>query len=113
VITLGLAFISDQRVDPGLARALHDLAQVFSYIDWFPTALLFATLALAVWRTRFVASWLGWPAAAIALLALIAAPPSLGLDVPVSLLSFLWIAVVSVMPGLASSRSTTTSVTRR
>lgn len=26
----GLAFISDQRVDPGLARALHDLAQVSS-----------------------------------------------------------------------------------
>jgi hypothetical protein len=69
-------------------------------------------------RARSVAhpirrSWLGWPAAATALLALIAAPPSLGLDVPVSLLSFLWIAVVSVMPGLASSRSTTTSVTRR
>jgi len=105
----GLAFISDQRVDPGLARALHDLAQVFSYIDWFPTALLFAALALALRRSRLLAPWLGWTAAAIAALALIAAPPALGLDLPVSLLSFLWIAVLSVILGLASSRSTTSA----
>ena len=103
----GLAYLSDQHVDPGLARALHDVAQVFSYVDWFPTALLFATLALAVRRTRLVASWLAWTAAAIAVLALIAAPPSLGLDVPVSLISFLWIVVVSITLGLAGSRSPT------
>jgi len=101
----GLAFISDQRVDPGLARALNDVAQVFSYIDWFPVALLFAALALAVLRTRIIAAWLGWAAAAIAVLALIAAPPTLGLDVPASLISFLWIVVVSTMLGITSSRS--------
>jgi len=103
----GLAFISDQRVDPGLARALYDLAQVCSYVDWFPTALLFATLALAVRRTRLVASWLGWAAAAIGLLALVAAPPALGLDLPVSLISFLWIVTLSVILGIAGSRSAT------
>jgi hypothetical protein len=48
-------------------------------------------------------------AAAIAALALIAAPPALGLDLPVSLISFVWIAVLSVILGLASSRSATTS----
>jgi hypothetical protein len=101
----GLAFISDQRVDPGLARALYDLAQVFSYVDWFPTALLFAALALALRRTRLVAKWLVWTAAAIAVLGLVAAPPALGLDLPVSLISFLWIVVLSVILGIASSRS--------
>jgi hypothetical protein len=101
----GLAFISNQPIDPGLARALYDLAQVFSYVDWFPTALLFAALALAVRRTRLVASWLGWTAAAISVLALVAAPPALGLDLPVSLISFLWIVVLSVILGAAGSKS--------
>ncbi len=101
----GLAFISDQRVDPGLARALHDLAQVFSYVDWFPTALLFAALALALRRTRLVASWLGWTAAGIAVLALVAAPPALGLDLPVSLVSFLWIVALTATLGIAGSSS--------
>jgi hypothetical protein len=100
-----LAFISDKTVDPGLARALYDSAQVFSFVDWFPIALLFAALAVAVRRTRFVASPLGWTAAALAVVSLIAAPPTFGLDVPASLLAFVWIAVVSVLLGARSQRA--------
>lgn len=50
---------------------------------------------------------LGWAAAAIGLLALVAAPPALGLDLPVSLISFLWIVTLSVILGIAGSRSAT------
>jgi hypothetical protein len=50
---------------------------------------------------------LGWAAAAIGLLALVAAPPALGLDLPVSLISFLWIVALSVILGIAGSRSAT------
>jgi hypothetical protein len=100
-----LAFISDKTVDPGLARALYDTAQVFSFVDWFPIALLFAALAVAVRRTRFIAAQFGWTAAALAAVSLIAAPPSLGLDMPVSLLVFVWIAAVSVVLGARSRRA--------
>jgi hypothetical protein len=100
-LNTGLAFISDQRVDPGLARALYDVALVFSYVDWFPVALLFAALALALRRSRLVASWLAWTAAAIGVLGLVAAPPALGLDLPVSVISFLWIVAFTVTLGVS------------
>jgi hypothetical protein len=99
-----LAFISDKTVDPGLARALYDSAQVFSFVDWFPIALLFAALAVAVRRTGFIASPFGWTAAALAVVSLIAAPPTFGLDMAVSLLVFAWIAAVSVLLGARSRR---------
>ena len=47
-----LALISDQPVDPQIARALANAAQVFSDMDYFPQALFFLALGLAILRTR-------------------------------------------------------------
>jgi hypothetical protein len=101
-----LAFMSDQAVDPGVARAIYDTAQVFSYVDWFPLALFLAAFAGAVRRTRLVAAWLGWSAAVLAVLSLGAAPPTFGLDLGVSVVVFVWIILVTVLLRTSPPRRT-------
>ena len=47
-------------------------------------------------RTRLGGPWLGWTAIAIAPMSLIAAAPKLGVDVPMALLTFAWVAIANV-----------------
>ena len=91
-----LALISNQPVDPQIARALANAYQVFSYVDYFPLAAFFLVVGIAVLRTRIVGAWVGWTAIAFVPLALIAAAPSLGLDWPVGLPAFAWVCAANI-----------------
>jgi hypothetical protein len=93
-MTLGL--ISDRAVDPEIAYALANGSQVFSYVDWFPFAIFFLTVAIAVKRTRIVGAWVAWTAFALVPMSLIAAAPTLGLDTPVALLAYAWVLAANI-----------------
>ena len=95
-LAMTLAVISDQPVDPSLARALVNAAQTFSYVDYFPLALFFLMIGVALLRTRLVGAWVGWFAIVLAPLCLITAVPTLKLDMSVGLLTFAGIVVANI-----------------
>jgi hypothetical protein len=95
-LAMTLATISNQPVDPLLARALANAYQEFSYVDYFPLALFFLMLGIGVLQTRIVGRWVGWFAIALAPLCLIIAAPSLGLDLSLGLVTLVAIVVINV-----------------
>lgn len=96
-LTMTLALIADRPVDPSLARALANGAQVFSYVEYFPQALLLLVFGYAILHTRLTATSLGWAALALVPISLIGAAPSLGLDTPVALLTMAWFLAASIL----------------
>jgi len=95
-LTMTLALIADQPVDPSLARALANGAQTFSYVEYFPQALLLLVFGYAILHTRLTTAWLGWAALTLVPISLIGAAPGLGLDTPVALLTFAWFLAASI-----------------
>jgi hypothetical protein len=91
-----LAVMSNRPVDPPLARALANAYQVLSCVDYFPLAMFFGAVGLAVLRRRIAAAWIGWLALVLVPLSLVAAAPALGLDMPVALVVFLWIVAANI-----------------
>lgn len=96
-LTMTLALIADQSIDPSLARALANGAQGFSYVEYFPQALLFLFFGCAILQSRLTSEWLGWAALVLVPISLVGAAPSLGLDTPVALLTFAWFLAASVL----------------
>ncbi len=96
-LSMTLALIADQPVDPSLARALANGSQDFSYVEYFPQALFLLAFGLAILQTRLTGAWLGWAALALVPISLIGAAPSLGLDAPVALLTSAWFLVASIL----------------
>ncbi|HNM78074.1 MAG TPA: hypothetical protein PKI89_06915 [Tepidiformaceae bacterium] len=96
-LTMTLALIANKPVDPSLARALVNGAQDFSYVEYFPQALLLFFFGAAILETRLTATWLGWLAFALVPLSLIGAVPGLGLDAPVALLTSAWFLAASIL----------------
>ena len=95
-LAMTLATISNQPVDPLLARALANAYQEFSYVDYFPLALFFLMLGIGVLQTRIVGAWVGWFAIVLAPLCLITAAPSLGLDMSLGLFMLVAVVVINV-----------------
>lgn len=95
-LAMALATISNQPVDPLLARALANAYQEFSYVDYFPLALFFLMLGTGVLQTRIVGAWVGWFAIVLAPLCLITAAPSLGLDMSLGLFMLVAVVVMNV-----------------
>ena len=95
-LAMTLAVISTGPVDPSLARALANAYQAFSYVDFFPLALFFLMLGVAMLRTRIVGAWVGWTAIVLVPVCLIVAFPTLGLDTSLGLLTFAGIVVPNV-----------------
>lgn len=93
---MSLAYISDQAVDPQLARALAASAQVFSYVDYFPTLLLFVTLGWAILASKVIHQWFGASAFLLALVSLVIAYPPLNADLVGAGLDALWIIAASI-----------------
>lgn len=103
-INIGLAYVSTSAIDAGVAHTLANLAQVFSYVDYFPTAAFFAAIGVAILRTSVISRWFGWSAIVFAIVCLIVAAPSLKLDVPSAILTMLWIAAASIAFFRAAAR---------
>ena len=95
-LAMTLATISNEPVDPLLARALANAYQEFSYVDYFPLALFFLMLGIGVLQTRIVGAWVGWFAIVLAPLCLITAAPSLGLDMSLGLFMLVAVVVINV-----------------
>jgi hypothetical protein len=95
-LAMTLAVISNQPVDPQIARAFANAYQTLSCVDYFPLALFFLAFGIAALRTGIVRPWLSWSAIALVPLVLIAAAPALGLDAPVGLLTFLWVVAANI-----------------
>ena len=95
-LAMTLAVISTRPVDPSLARMLANAYQAFSYVDFFPLALFFLMLGVAVLRTRIVGAWVGWAVIVLVPVCLIVAFPTLGLDASLGVLTFAGIVVPNV-----------------
>ena len=93
---MSLAYISDQAVDPQVARALAASAQVFSYVDYFPTVLFFASMGWAILASGIINRWFGLTAFPVALLSLVVAYPTLGADLVGAVVDAIWIAATAV-----------------
>ena len=95
-LAMTLAVISTGPVDPSLGRAFANAYQAFSYVDFFPLALFFLMLGVAVLRTRIVGAWVGWTAIVLVPVCLLVAFPTLGLDTSLGPLTFAGIVVPNV-----------------
>ncbi len=93
---MSLAYISDQPVDPQVARAFAASAQVFSYVDYFPTVLLFASMGWAIVASRIINRWFGYAAFLVAVVSLVVAYPPLQADILGAFLDGIWIAATAV-----------------
>ena len=79
-----------------VARALLASAQVFSYVDYFPTFFLLLSLGWAILASGVISRWFGWTALLGALVSLVTAYPLLKADLVGGGVDALWIVAASV-----------------
>lgn len=98
-----LAFISNQPVDPGVARMLVNAAQMFSYLDYFPNVLMFLAIGWAILASGVMNRWWGFLAFPMAAISLVIAFPPLKADF-VGIITLLYMLALSIAMFVAAGK---------